>query len=93
MVPEGIRTLDRGEVQRTTRGRRAASNCEESARGCRREVIGRWAILATPCFGGRIRVVATIEDPLVIRKILTHLGLPSEVPALRPPPSDFFGLN
>jgi hypothetical protein len=34
--------------------------------------------------------VATIEDPVVIPKILTHLGLPTEVPALRPPPRGLF---
>jgi hypothetical protein len=33
-------------------------------------------------------VIATIEDPVVIRKILTHLGLPTEPPAPRPPPGD-----
>ena len=37
-----------------------------------------------------MRVVATIEDPVVMRKILTHLGLPTEVPAPRPPPADLF---
>jgi hypothetical protein len=37
-----------------------------------------------------MRVVATIEDPVVIRKILTDLGLPTEVPVPRPPPSDLF---
>ena len=47
----------------------------------------RWR--AREC-GGRMRVVDTIEDPVVIRKILTHLGLPTEVPAPRPPPSDLF---
>jgi hypothetical protein len=35
-------------------------------------------------------MVATIEDPVVIRKILTRLGLPTEVPSPRPPPSDLF---
>jgi hypothetical protein len=40
--------------------------------------------------GGRMRVVATIEDPLVIRRILTHLGLPTAAPAPRPPPADLF---
>jgi len=29
----------------------------------------------------------------VIRKILTHLGLPTEVPAPRPPPADLFELS
>ena len=43
-------------------------------------------VLACPRCGGRMRVVATIEDPVVIRKILTHLGLPTAVPAPRPPP-------
>jgi len=37
-----------------------------------------------------MRVVATIEDPVVLRRILTHLGLPTEALAPRPPPSDLF---
>ena len=37
-----------------------------------------------------MRVVATIEDPVVIRKILTHFGLPTEAATPRPPPSDLF---
>jgi hypothetical protein len=37
-----------------------------------------------------MRVIATIEDPIVIRKILTHLGLPTEAVAPRPPPRDLF---
>ena len=47
-------------------------------------------VLACPRCGGRMRVVATIEDPVVIRRILTHLGLPTEASAPRPPPSDLF---
>jgi hypothetical protein len=47
-------------------------------------------VLACARCGGRMRVVAIIEDPVVIRKILTHLRLPTEVPAPRPPPSDLF---
>jgi hypothetical protein len=35
-------------------------------------------------------VVATIEDSVVSRKILTHLGLPTDVPPPRPPPADLF---
>jgi hypothetical protein len=35
-------------------------------------------------------VVPTIEDPVVIRRILTHLGLPTEASAPRPPPPDLF---
>jgi len=45
-------------------------------------------VLACPRCGGRMRVIATIEDPVVIRKILTHLGLPTEVSGPRPPPGD-----
>ena len=47
-------------------------------------------VLAGVRCGGRMRVVATIEDPVVIRRILTHLGLSIEVSAPRPPPSDLF---
>ena len=45
-------------------------------------------VLACAC-GGRLRLIATIEDPPVVQRILLHLGLPSELPALypaRPPP-------
>ena len=37
-------------------------------------------------------MIAAIDDPLVVRKILTHLGLPTERPAIalaRPPPEQF----
>jgi hypothetical protein len=42
-------------------------------------------VLACPRCGGRMRLIATVEDPRVIRQILAHLGLPTEVP--RPPPA------
>ena len=35
-------------------------------------------VLACPKCGGRMIVLATIEDPAVIRRILTHLGLSME---------------
>lgn len=35
-------------------------------------------VLACPRCGGRMRLIATIEDPRVIRRILAHLGLPTE---------------
>lgn len=41
-------------------------------------------VLACPRCGGRMRLLATIEDPRVMRQILAHLGLPTEVP--RSPP-------
>jgi len=46
-------------------------------------------VLACPRCGGRMRLIATIEDPLVIRRILAHLRLPPEGPdpyPSRPPP-------
>jgi hypothetical protein len=34
--------------------------------------------------GGRLELIALIEDPRVIHRILNHLGLPADVPAARP---------
>jgi hypothetical protein len=48
-------------------------------------------VLACPRCGGRMVVLATIEDPAVIRRILTHLGLslePGEAVPSRAPPWD-----
>ena len=41
-------------------------------------------VLACPRCGDRLELIALIEDPSVIRRILTHLGLPAEVPTARP---------
>src|SRR5262249_49550809 len=42
--------------------------------------------LACPNCGGRMRVIATIDDPRVVRRILTHLGLLCDAgPPPRPP--------
>ena len=46
-------------------------------------------VLACAGCGGRLRFVATVEDPPVVAKILAHLGLPTAGPApmpARPPP-------
>jgi uncharacterized protein YbaR (Trm112 family) len=42
-------------------------------------------VLACPRCGGRLRLVALIEQASVVQRILRHLGLPTEVPELRPP--------
>ena len=34
--------------------------------------------------GGKMKIIAAIEDPLVIKKILAHLGLPTRAPAISP---------
>ena len=41
-------------------------------------------VLACPRCGGRLRVIALIEDAAVIGPILRHLGLPTAIPAPRP---------
>jgi hypothetical protein len=41
-------------------------------------------VLACPRCGGRLELIALIEEAAVIRRILRHLGLPTEVPAARP---------
>jgi hypothetical protein len=53
-----------------------------------------WARLLKRVFGidvlacskcqGNIKIIAAIEDPNVIKKILTHMGLPSTAPRLHP---------
>jgi hypothetical protein len=47
-------------------------------------------VLSCPRCGGRMTVLATIDDPAVIHRILTHLGLSTEAgeaaPAVREPP-------
>ena len=53
-------------------------------------------VLACPRCGGRLRLIALIDDPAVIRRILRHLSLPTEVPAARPsrgPPLPFGALR
>jgi len=41
-------------------------------------------VLACAGCGGRLRFLATIEDPPIVTKILAHLGLPTALPALIP---------
>ena len=41
-------------------------------------------VLACPRCGGRLRVIALIEEAAVIGRILRHLGVPAEIPAPRP---------
>jgi hypothetical protein len=77
---------------------------EDPAETARRQARGRcWAalmertfgfdVLACPRCGGRLRLIALIEQVAVISRILRHLGMPTEIPAPRPArarsPSDF----
>ena len=53
--------------------------------GERRHAAIFWAALVdcTHC-GGTLKIIAAIEDPHVIAKILTHLGLPIRAPPRAP---------
>ena len=46
-------------------------------------------VLACPHCGGRLRLIATLHDPVVIRKILAHLALchSGQSPGRAPPGS------
>jgi CTP:molybdopterin cytidylyltransferase MocA len=41
-------------------------------------------VLACPRCGGRLTLIALIDEPAVVRRVLQHLGLPTEVPEARP---------
>jgi hypothetical protein len=41
-------------------------------------------VLTCPRCGGRLRLVALIDEAAVVQRILRHLGLPTEVPEARP---------
>ena len=75
----------------------AAEQAREAdpAETARRHVRGQcWAslmartfgidVLACPRCGGRLRLIALIEQAAVIDRILRHLGVPTEIPAPRP---------
>ena len=86
--------------------RRSPTSELEDAPAGRRSCAGRrghfaWAdlrertfgidILACPGCGGRLRFLATIEEPKTIRRILEHLGIAADLPVplpARPPPGE-----
>ena len=41
-------------------------------------------VLECPRCSGRLRLIAVIDDPAVIQRILRHLGLPTGIPEARP---------
>ena len=41
-------------------------------------------VLACPQCGGRLTLIALIEDPAVIVRILGHLELPADIPEAQP---------
>jgi len=45
-------------------------------------------VLACPHCGGRLRLIATLHDPAVIRKLLAHLGMAPSGPSPGPAPPE-----
>ena len=45
-------------------------------------------VLACPGCGGRLRLIATLHDPAVIRKLLAHLGMARSGPSPGPAPPE-----
>ena len=48
-------------------------------------------VTTCPRCGGRLRLIAVIDDSAVVQRVLRHLGLPTEIPKARParaPPTD-----
>jgi uncharacterized protein YbaR (Trm112 family) len=41
-------------------------------------------VLACPRCGGRLRLIALIDEAAVIERILRHFGLPTDIPASQP---------
>jgi hypothetical protein len=41
-------------------------------------------VLDCPRCGGRVRLIALIEEAAIIGRILGHLGLPTDLPVVRP---------
>ena len=48
-------------------------------------------VLACPRCGGRLRLIATVEDPREIRKVLDAVALATEPVDRAPPPSPWVG--
>ena len=72
----------------------AAADGQLEAADCRHTRNYRWAelmrrslgldVLACPRCGGRLTLIALIEDPAVIVRFLWHLGLPTDIPEAQP---------
>lgn len=51
---------------------------------CHRPYLFDIDIERCPQCGGKLKIIAAIEDPAVIVRILTHLGLPARAPPRAP---------
>ena len=82
---------DAGLTESATEPAREADAAETARRHARgqgwaslMERTFRIDVLACPRCGGRLHLIALIEEAAVIDRILRHLGLPTETPAPRP---------
>ena len=49
-----------------------------------KRVFGEEILVCSRCGHSPMRVIAAIDDPPIVEKILVHLGLPSERPVVSP---------
>jgi hypothetical protein len=68
--------LDEGNQVADARACRAVASCPAPA---------GFDVLGCPRCGGRFRLIALIDNPRVVQRILAHLRLPCEVPGALPP--------
>ena len=80
-----------GATRQPRRARPGGRGAPEGRRGSSRlawaELLKRvfaTDALACPKCGGRMKVLATMTDPEVVRKVLTSLGLPTRGPPVGP---------
>ncbi len=75
------------ETNATADGPRRAADCRHTRNYLRAELMRRSLgldVLACPRCGGRLALIALIDNRAVIVRILGHLGLPTDIPEAQP---------
>jgi hypothetical protein len=85
LVPGASHGVDASQVEPSVEADEDASRVKRSGADAYQwaELVRRTFgldVLACLCCGGRLRLVALIEQASVVQGILRHLGLPTEVP-------------
>ena len=76
-----------GAAAETADGHLDAADCRHTRNYLWAELMRRSPgldVLACPRCGGRLTLIALIEDPAVIVRVLRHLGLPTDIPEAQP---------